>query len=263
MESRIPRQVAALAAVALAGSAWAVKVPTQDDFSTPGLNRALWIESEQGRFVQAKQLRLGRFTYGGAASDSGLVADTFNEPLIDTTAPKSMGADITVVDVKTDETCAANPFNTNARVRLIAAYFNQRPGGPVPGDRTGDVLAQIRLGRLSDTTLPAGQVDVQGILSTCSNADCSASTAIGVVNFAPVALGTKVISRVDWAKKAKTFDFTANGVTQTVSYTGSSATPPVLGFVQPSIRNEVANCLSTPKVKAGIVADFDNVRFSY
>ena len=251
------------ATLALAGAAQAAKVPIYDDFSGQGIDRTKWFDTEQGRFIDGKQLRLGRYIYGGTSSDAGVVQDTYGENLLNTTVPSALSADILVDDITWLEGCLANAIPARASARLIASFFNGRPGGPVPGDRTGDVLAQVRLTRTSNTSLPVGQMQAQGVLSRCSQADCNAADTIGVVDFGSVALNTVVNGRVDWIRKTKTFRFTVGGVVKDVAYTDSHGNAPVASFTQVSVRTEAPNCLSGPKTKAGLAAFFDNVRVGY
>ena len=44
-----------------------------------------------------------------------------------------------------------------------------------------------------------------------------------------------------------------------MSYTDDDSVAPSLPFNNLSLRNEVANCLSGARVKAGVSAEFDNV----
>jgi len=264
MTHRAIPYLAAVAGWVLASAAMAAKPPLYDDFNGGnGLDRSKWFDAEMGLFVEGKQLRVGRYTYGGTSADTGLALETFGQTLLDTTVPKALSADITVSDMRWLEGCASNPLPSRAAARLIAAFFNGRVGGPLPGDRTGDVLAQVRLVRGTDSTLPAGQVQVQGVVSRCTVADCNSSAAIGIVDFGTVAFNTAVNGRIDWVKKSKSFKFTVGGVTQNVVYTDTDSVGPVRAFTQVSARNEAANCLSGPKTKAGVEALFDNVRVGY
>jgi hypothetical protein len=67
---------------------------------------------------------------------------------------------------------------------IIGGFFNV--GVPTPGSQVGDAIAQVRLFRASSSADPAGLLRVQGLLSICSNADCSGATTVGNI----VDLGT-------------------------------------------------------------------------
>ena len=255
--------VAALCAgLGLAAAAQAAKLPLYDDFTGTQLDEAKWNEGELWRYVSGNKLTLGRWLYGGTANNTGLTTDTFSLSMPDGAPPKGLGASLTVTDAATIEGCPANTSPSFPRARLIAAYFNSRVGGPVPGDRTGDVLAQIRIGRTSDSTDAPGVLKVQGVLSVCSNADCSASTSITSANLGTTAVGTKVAAQINWIKGSKTFRFTRDATTVVDKvYTEIDNAAPVGPFVQVSIRNETANC-AAGRVKSGIAALFDDVRIS-
>ena len=247
---------AALAALGcvLAGPVLAAKLPIYDDFSSETIDRSKWRQSAEVRFVDSKQALIGRRFYGGTSSDSGLLAESYGLSMTDGTPPKGLAADITVLETEV-EGCPANPSPSFARARLSAAYFN-RLRTPVPGDRTGDVIAQVRVGQTSASS----DVVVQGVVSSCLDANCDNSTVIGQVNFANATLGVKLNGRIDWVKADKTFRFTIDGLsTQDVVYTDAHGNAPVLPFVQIAVRSEAANC-TTQRVRTSLLSRFDNVR---
>lgn len=257
------RKTAWLIAALAAGGANAAKVPLYDDFSGTGIDRAKWVETESWRYVDDSKGRLflGRWVQGGNTSDSGLTLDSWNLSMTQSSPAKSLRATITVTDIQVNELCPSNPTPTFSRARLLGAFFNIRPGGPIQGDRTGDVLAQMRVGRLSNSADAPGVLRVQGVLSQCTNADCSTSGLIGnVADFGTVQVGTAVAAQIDWDKKNNKFTFTRDKLpTIQVSYTDDDSVAPSLPFNNLSLRNEVANCLSGARVKAGVSAEFDNV----
>ena len=254
----------ALLGLGLAGLSQAAKPPIYDDFSsTTGLDRAKWSETEAWRFVEGKVFNLGRSVMGSTATDTGANVENFFVNMLDGTPPKGVSADITVTGISHLESCAANPALGRTQARIVAAYFSSRPGGPVAGDRTGDIGAQFRVGRNSNSTAPAGELYVQGVVFECTNADCSLSTSLPVVDIGTTTLGTKVNGRIDWNKKTKTFLFTLDGGTpQSVAYTYANTGTPGSPFVNLSIRNEAPHCLSGPRTKVGMSAVYDNVGLS-
>ncbi len=246
----------------LSGAVHAAKVPLYDDFSGEGIDRSKWLESESARYIDDKgRMLLGRFLYGGSTSDSGQVQESFGLTMAGAAPARSLKTDITVTDLKVDEVCASNPTPSRSVARLIASYFNVRPGGPLPGDRTGDVLAQVRAQRLSNSPDAPGVLQVQGVVSLCTNADCSGSTVIGTVqSLGTVTLGTKLTAQIDWDKAGNTFNFTRDKtITASVSYSDADNVAPAVPFNTVGLRNEASNCLSGPRVKTGVVANFDNV----
>lgn len=237
-------------------------VPGYDDFSGGGIDRSKWSETESWRYVDSKgRLNLGRGVLGNSSSNSGVTVDNFNLSMLSAEPTKSLKATITVTEVSVDELCPANPSPSYVRARLIGAYFNTRAGGPLPNDRTGDVLAQIRIGRASNASTPAEVLQVQGLVTLCTTADCGSSQVLGsIVELGSVNLGTAVKAQIDWDKKNNRFQFTRDGTTSgQVSYADADNTPPAQMFNNVSLRSEVANCASSPRVKAGISALFDNI----
>jgi len=249
----------------VAGSAAAATVPLYDDFSSKkGIDNTKWIQTAEERVIDSKQLLLGRRLLGGTAADAGVTAETFSLSLVDSAPPKAMSADITPLSDGSDVPgCAANPTPSFSRARLMAAYFNALKS-PVPNDRTGDVLAQVRVGRMSDSVDVPNVLAVEGNIVQCTNADCSGTALLASANFGTTTTGTKLNARVDWLKSSKTFRFTVDSLPpQDLAYAVSQSSPPMGPFVQVAIRNEAANCLSGPRVRTGFEARFDNVRVSH
>ncbi|MBQ0958174.1 hypothetical protein KAK06_04325 [Ideonella sp. 4Y11] len=255
----IPAAVASL--LALTAHAAPVKY---DDFNvTTGIDRVKWSESEAARYIDGNKLTLGRFLYGNTLSDTGLTMESWNMSVPILAPVKGLRADLTIDDIKQDESCAANTSVGISSARLLGSFFNIRPGGPVPGDRTGDVLAQVRARRTSNSVDAPGVLQVQGVLSQCTVADCSASAALPgvplVVSLGSVTPGTPMRLQFAWDKKTNTFTYTRDGaITATITYTQDDSVAPVAVFANVSLRNEIQNCL-TQRIKGGIVGIFDNV----
>ncbi|MBQ0941706.1 hypothetical protein KAK07_00010 [Ideonella sp. 4Y16] len=251
----------ALGLLSLSAQAASVKY---DDFNVnTGLDRIKWNESEAARFVDNNKLTLGRFLYGNTASDTGLTMESWNTTIPIAAPIKGLRADVTVDNIWQSESCAANPAVGQSSARLIGSFFNIRPGGPVPGDRTGDVLAQIRARRTSNSVDAPGVMQVQGVLSQCTNADCSASAALPgasalVVQLGTVTPGTPMRLQFSWDKKANTFTYVRDGnITAQITYTENDGTAPAALFANMSMRNEIQNC-TTQRIKGGISGEFDN-----
>jgi hypothetical protein len=255
---------AALALCGLAGATFAAPPPIYDDFSsTTGIDRSKWNEGEALRYITAAgRLVLGKSTFGGTTSDSGYLEDRTNLSATSSAPATTLKATITVTDVKTDEACAANPTIGSAYARVMGAFFNARAGGPLGGgNREGDVFAQTRLRRSTNSTDAAGVLLVQGVLAACSNADCSTTySGAQVVNLGTTTVGTRVIAQVVWDKANKKFYFSRdNQAPVSVTYTPDDSAPPSVPFNQVSVYNAVPNCASGPRVRVGMQAWFDNV----
>lgn len=256
-----------LFAAALLGAATlaqAAKLPLYDNFSGDGIDNTKWVETEAWRYLEAGRAKLGRGLLGGTAGDTGVTLENWSLNVANGNAPKGFQAKITVTDIDATQTCAANPATNWPRARIIASYFNVRPGGPLPGDRTGDILAQIVVGRASNSPDAPGVLRVDGSLVECTVPDCSTATIVRqAVPLGTTTLGTPVVARIDWSKSGNTFSFSRDGGTPvTATYTDADGTSSSLPFANVALRNQVPNCLSGPRVKASVSAEFDDVRYS-
>lgn len=244
-------------------TAHAAKPPLYDDFAGDEIKRAKWLETEAWRFTDKGKLHMGRWLHGGVGTDTGVVLESFNTTVSNSTPPKAFAATIKVTDIDPNEGCAFNPAPSVPRARIIAAYFNVRPGGPVPNDQTGDVLAQIRLVRASNSADAPGILRVEGNVVECTNANCSAVNLWSFADLGTVPVGTAVAAQIDWSKSNNLFRFIRDKTTVVeATYTASDGTGAALPFVNLSLRNETANCASGPRAKAGIAAEFDDVRIA-
>jgi len=254
---------AGLLAASMGIGAQAAKLPLYDNFSGVEFDRAKWNEAEAWRDVDSGKAFLGRWIYGGTASDSGVVPDSWSLNITNGNAPKGIQATIKVVEIVPVEGCAFNTSPSIARARVIASYFNVRPGGPLPNDRTGDILAQIYVSLASNSTDGAGVLRVEGLLSECTSADCNTSAQRALVPLGTVNVGQPVVARIDWSKPDNRFRFSRDGGTPVeVTYANADGTSSSLPFANVSLRNLAANCLSAPRVKSGLAAQFDDVRLA-
>lgn len=259
------KPLALIATALLACQAQAATV-LYDDFNVlTGLDRVKWNDSEAARFIDNGRLTLGRFLYGSTSSDAGLTLESWGLSMPVTAPIKGLRGNLKVADIKQDEPCAANGSVGQSTARLISSHFNIRAGGPVPGDRTGDVLAQVRVRRTSNSTDPVGTLQVQATLSQCANADCSVSTSVpgatSPMSLGTVTVGTPIKLQYAWDKKANSFTYVRDGVTTvTISYDASLnvSVAPAVVFATASLRNEIQNC-TTQRTKGGIVSYFDNI----
>lgn len=253
--------VAGLFAIATltAGPARALEAfKTYDSFSSTQINPALWTSGERNLAIRGGVLNLMQRNWGGTAGDSGLSFSSFNESLANPAAVTALKAKITVSALEVSA-CASNPAVAQSRARIIGSFFNI--GTPTPGSQVGDALAQVRLTRFSNSTDPAGTLRVQGLLSVCTNADCSGTNTLGVVELGTVTLGQSTVVQFQWDQPAKTFLFSRDGGASSgsVPYTQDDSTPPSQAFKQVSTRLDIPNCLSGPRVAGSVDAAFDNI----
>src|SRR6185436_919945 len=103
-------------------------------------------------------------------------------------------------------------------------------------------LAQMRVGRLSNSLDAQNLLRVQGVLSQCTNADCRTSSLIGsVADFGTVEVGKPVTAQIDWDKRNNLFSFTRDKLPPiSVGYADDDGVGPSVPFNNVSLRNEVA-----------------------
>jgi hypothetical protein len=229
-----------------------------DRFTDRTLDSARWLDGEKIRAIRGGEMQLMQRTWGLSTSDSLLTPTNWHSNLQTPQNFTALKARVTVSALETTS-CPSNPAIGDARARLIAGFFNA--GTPTPGSQLNDVIAQVRLIRLSNSTDPAGLLRVQGVVSLCTTTDCNGATTIGnIVDLGTVMVGTPTTVQMQWDKGGKTFHFAREGAgAGTVAYAESDANPPGVIFRQLSTRVNVPSCLSAPRVSAVVDALFDNV----
>ena len=248
------------ALVAAAPQAFALEpFKVYDTFSDPSISASRWSDTERTRSIRAGMLQLVQRSYGLGTSDSGLTFVNWNENLSNPSAVTELRAKIMVNALEVN-TCAANASVSQSRARIIGSFFNV--GTPTPGSQVGDVLAQVKLTRFSNSTDPAGVLRVQGIASVCTSSDCNAATTIGnIVDLGTVSVGQATTVQFQWDQPSKTFFFSRDGgaFSGSVAYPDSDASPPSVPFKQLSTRLDLPSCLSAARVTGFVDASFDNV----
>lgn len=250
----------ALVASLVAGGAQAAEpYAVYDGFNTgTQINTSRWNQIDLSRRVNNGQLVLRQRNIGNQISDSSTLdtnhSMSFDEPDLIT----QMKSEITVTEWAATA-CTHNPTPSEARARLLGSFFNV--GTPVPGSQLNDVLAQIRVYRRTNSALPAGTLNVEGLLLQCTNADCTTTSVIGAIqDLGTTTVGTMVRAQIDWDKPNKTFLFTRDtNPPVSVSYTQSDTALPGNRFKGLQTRTILANCFSGPRTEATIEARFDNV----
>lgn len=231
-----------------------------DKFNEKPLDPARWVEGEQVRTIRGSGLQLMQRKLGLGVADTGVSFASFNTNLTAPAIVTSLRARITVNAVEVNA-CPTNPAVANSRARIIGALFNVN-AAPTPGSMVGDVTAQVRILRASNSADPAGVLRVQGLALLCTSPDCSLGTVIGnIVELGTVNVGTATVVQYQWDKAAKTFHFARDHGAQagTVGYAVSDAAPPSQAFQQLSTRLDLPNCLSAARVPGSVDAKFDNV----
>ncbi|MET0334108.1 MAG: hypothetical protein ABW190_07530 [Rhizobacter sp.] len=231
-----------------------------DKFSEKPLDPARWVEGEQVRTIKGSGMQLMQRKLGLGGADSGLTFATFSTNLTAPSTINSLRARITVNALEVNA-CASNPTVAQSRARIVGALFNVN-AAPTPGSMVGDVTAQVRITRFSNSADPVGVLRVQGLALLCTSVDCAAGTTIGnMVDLGTVNVGTATVVQYQWDKAAKTFHFSRDqgAYAGTVGYALSDTAPPSQAFHQLSTRLDLPNCLSAARVPGSVDAKFDNV----
>lgn len=261
MRKTITAAAALCAAVAALPASAVEPFRTYDNFSSPLIDTAKWLDTERVRQVRRGALNLVQRTLPGTASDAGITSVNWNEniALATGTAVTAIKAKITVNAVEASS-CSVNPSAGQSRARIIGGFFNA--GTPTPGSQVGDVIAQVRITRFSNSTDPAGVMRVQGIASLCLDTTCQQATTLGsIVDMGTVNVGTATTVQLQWDAPTKSFLFGRDGAASgAVVYTESDTSPPGVMFKQVATRVDLPNCASAAGTAALIDADFDNVQ---
>jgi hypothetical protein len=231
-----------------------------DQFTEAVASPDRWLAGERVLAVHNGGLHLMQRAWPVTTSDIGAIFSNWSDNFAN---PGAITAIRTRVNVRALEvsTCASNPAFSQARARIVGGFFNA--GNPVPGTQIDDVTAQLRLNRASNSADPAGVLRVQGLLSRCTNNDCSTTIVIGnVVELGTVSLGQPTVIEMRWDKPGKTFHFARDrgAYAGTVAYAESDALPPSNLFRQLSTRVDLPNCQSAPRAAAMVDVRFDNVQ---
>lgn len=249
----------ALSALAAASAAHAVEpFATYDNFRGSALDLTRWVETERVREIERGQLRLVQRNLGANTGDAGASFINFNENLANPTVVTALKAKITVNAFEVNA-CAANTTPGQSRARIVGSFFNT--GTPTPGSQLGDVIAQVRITRFSNSADPAGVLRVQGLVSLCTSADCNAASVIGnIVDLGTVNVGQATTVQLQWDQPGRSFLFAREtGASGAVGYTEPDTTPPSVAFKQLSTRMDLPNCQTAPRVAGSVDASFDNV----
>jgi len=245
-------------ACACAGASAAESYVTYDDFSSATLDPSRWSAVEYARKVEGNAMRLVQRDWGLASSDSGSQTRYWSENITRSGPITQMRATLRVNALEMTA-CAANGTATNVRARILGTFFNN--GNRIAGNGVGDVLAQVALSRLSNSTDAPGVLHVDALLAMCTTPDCSSSTTLGAsVPLGTVNVGTNIVVQMEWDRANKRFLFSRDKGTPTaVAYTVDDSADPGVPFKYVGTRTTVASCASGPQAYAHIDVRADNV----
>lgn len=248
----------ALGSLSAGPAAAAEPMVSYDAFGAATLDTTRWSSTERVRGVRSGALNLVQRDVGLDLPGPGSVSQSFPLPVADPGAVTQMRATFRV-NAMSATGCAATGVASEARARLIGAFFNT--GNGVSGSATGDVIAQVMV-RKQSTTLPTDPYVVTANVNVCTNSDCSFSTPIGApVALGTVALNTAVTLQLEWDRAAKRFVFIRDGgaFTGAVGYTQSDRHGPGNGYATVGSRTTVAHCSVGARPTAIVDVSVDNV----
>jgi hypothetical protein len=177
----------------------------------------------------------------------------------------SLKLSVKVNDVEVTGCPDVNTTPSSSRARLVGFFFNATKAVPTPGDRTDDVLVQIRIQRNSDSTDKPQILEVWADVIRCTNSDCSTASPDGnpAVLLGNVKLGQWATIEVDWDGN-KQFNFKLNKerpIVYNILYGGWNVDPVSSPVGTLGVSHRIANCPSNERAMGFIDAEFDNLFF--
>lgn len=146
----------------------------------------------------------------------------------------------------------------------LGFFFNATYPSATPGNRSGDVLAQIRIQRNSNSTDKPQILEVWGDVVLCANSDCSQVATGGIFSqyLGNINLGQWANLEIYWDKDNKSFNFNLNkepivtiNYSQGWSHYPVSSPSNVLGVAN----RLAANCPVNERAMGYVEAEFDNL----
>jgi len=214
--------------------------------------------TETARSIQNGQLQMSLTSYGTTASNSGQAGFASTRLRLNNPGGLSVLVVQATVTQATAQACAANTSPSEARVRLLGAFFNDG-SSTGPNDRTGDVLAEVQM--ILDSK--AGPIfDLTAL--RCADSQCASTNLIGSVQFVTTwVTGQKRMIVLAWDAPNNQFlgfvDFQQPNQEMHVVPYGvlSDAKPPVFDLKGPAITTAMANC-TAGRTTSQMTALFDN-----
>lgn len=228
-----------------------------DNFSTPQIDSGKWLFGERSRIVKANALSMAMRDYGDQISNAGTRRSNWNHAFDEPHRITQMRVNV-VANSYELTSCAANATAGSVMARLYGGFFNTT--GVAPGDQTNDVLASIRLIRLTSSTDAVNLLRVQGSIDQCTESSCATSVNLGLVELGTVSLGTQVRLTIEWDQMNKRFMFQRDLLAFVpVTYSVADSLPPNVPLKYLNTRTSLQNCLSSPRTVGAIDATFDYV----
>jgi hypothetical protein len=239
-----------------------------DHFHSEFLDETKWSGSqtisgatilEYVREIRGDRLTLSNRAFGNRSSDSGTSIGTLR--LCSATFPgefTTSRASVKVEDVEVTG-CPSNSTPTLARADLLGFFFNT--SGPPYNGVQNNVLGQIQIRRLSNSTDKRRILEVMGGFVHCTDPDCLTVDVANFKKLGNVKLGQWATIQVEWDLDNEGFIFKFDKEPpQFISYSsyGWTIYPPSSRAICLEAQNRIANC--TAERQMGFVdADFDGV----
>ena len=229
-----------------------------DTFKAPGINATRWVETDNARTATAGALRLSKTTQGAIGGDNGYAFELQPLTFANSNAVTAIAADVTIEAVAATA-CEANSVIGSSKLRIGGGFFNIATA--TPGSALNDVVAQVTVGRSSNSADAEGELRVNGAVALCLSADCGNQKVIGApVDLGIATVGTTTRLSVQLDRTLKTFVFQRDdGAAVQVPYTNNDAAEAGLPAKTLSVRNLAPNCASGPRTLAKMLSKIDNV----
>jgi len=236
-----------------------------DDFNGAGVDAEKWLGAEgssllgrdAGHFVQNGQARLKNRSVGFTATDSGVGANFVILAVPNPAAVTQMKATVATPTISITG-CAGNTQSIDGTAAtVIGSFFNT--GTPTNGDQTNDVIAEIGIFAAPGSIAATHGARVLGVILQCTDATCDTFNIVGGADFGSIAVGAATTVGMIWDAVTHQFTFHRNGASDVQApYNLSDTSSPGLPFKGLEAINRVANCTTTPRPVADVLATFDD-----
>jgi len=230
-----------------------------DAFDGPSIDASRWVESSDSvRAIRKGGLTLSRRTLGSTTSNRGAVHEDFSLSFANASEVSAIGVTVTPQEFSASA-CVDNTTIGSSRLIVGGAFFNTST--PTLGSSVGDVVAQIALGRASNSTDAADELRITGTVYRCVNANCNGVKVIGSpVDLGKTTVGSKTRLLLSLDRATKTFSFQRDAdAPGTVTYTDSDVAAASRPAKVIGIRNTAPNCAAGSRPEEKLTVRIDNV----
>ncbi|MBI3156013.1 MAG: hypothetical protein HYZ20_11440 [Burkholderiales bacterium] len=221
-----------------------------------GLSAERWRPLELTRLIRDGRLIMSQRNIGNQTGSTGTVSWFHSSNLRDPQAITQLRATVRV-DAADSDTCPANPQPGEAGAQIIGAFFNA--GTSVPGTRFNDVMAFVRINKLSTAADPS-ELKVTGYVLQCTNNDCTTTSELAKKELGTSALGVPVLLTLIWDQPNKRFRFGfKTDPLVNAPYGIDDSLSPTLPFKTLQTLTRLPDCFDGPRANGYANAAFDSV----